>query len=67
MPKRIGSPSGRKVPVKLVGGPKNGEFIDYYQPLPQMIVVPLRGETSSHATKFLNYERSGKYEYRFVQ
>jgi hypothetical protein len=53
---------GSRVKVKLKGGPKDGEWVDYSTPLPPTLVIP---ERSSHSTKFHNYDHHSEYEYHY--
>lgn len=53
-----------KVYVKLHGGPKDGQFVEYFRPLPKVIVVT---EVSSASMKYHNYRRVKEYDYEYQE
>ena len=52
-----------KIKVKLHGGPKDGQWIDYYQPLPKTIVIT---EVSGDSLKYHDYERTSVKDYNYT-
>lgn len=57
------------ISVKLHGGPKDGETIKYYSPLPKVLVITEVSEANSASVKFRyhNYKRIGKRDYSYVE
>jgi hypothetical protein len=57
------------IPVKLHGGPKDGETIKYYSPLPKILVITEVSEANSvnAKLKYHNYKRVGKRDYNYVE